>query len=417
MRHNAKSSVDELPTLGIVAINSQQRELIQEELGRLEVDDEDVEEYRQKAAEKGFEVFVKNLENVQGDERDFIFVSLTYGPEPGMTKVHQRFGPINGKNGHRRLNVLFTRARIRLALFSSMSSSDVVYEPGQSAEGVRILKGYLEYVEKRGKSGGTITGKGADSDFEAAVAERLRARGYSVQTQVGVSGYRIDIGVRHPDHPERFIVGVECDGRTYHSSKSARDRDRLREEILRDLGWAIIRVWSTDWFDNSNLQTDRLIREIEELRKRPSAVYEEYRVQSSSEKERPREQNGEVQIAVDQPAEIRVESKVAEMQYPAEDTAAKGVLPTPGSGPLGRTEVINLLRQFRDDVIAKEMDGSWESHRSILRDGMIEALTAQKLVDPDDWFGKIPGFLRVGTNPVEKDRYLDQICQIVERLQ
>jgi very-short-patch-repair endonuclease len=159
--------------------------------------------------------------------------------------MKQRFGPINGKQGHRRLNVLFSRARMRIGLFASFGSVDV--KPSEtSAEGMRVLKRYLEYAESRGRAVVEKIGSEADSDFEVEVADRLKARGYGVEVQVGVSGFKIDLGIRHPDHPERFLAGVECDGARYHSSKSARDRDRLREEVLGGLGWEILRVWSTD---------------------------------------------------------------------------------------------------------------------------------------------------------------------------
>jgi very-short-patch-repair endonuclease len=263
MRHHAAFDEDDIPSLGIVAINIQQRELIQQELNRLIVDDVLVDQYREKVSSKGEELFVKNLENVQGDERDFIFISMTYGPEAGTTVLKQRFGPINRKQGHRRLNVLFSRARTRIGLFCSFGSADVVPTP-ESSEGVHVLRKYLEYAETRGRVS-ILPGPGADadSDFEIEVADRLRARGYIVDYQVGVSGYKIDLGVRHPDHPERYLAGVECDGATYHRSKSARDRDRLREEVLNDKGWDIVRIWSTDWFDNPSIQTTRLIEKLE----------------------------------------------------------------------------------------------------------------------------------------------------------
>ena len=236
MRHHSAMDDENIPTLGIVAVNIDQRDLIQEELRRLSADDALVEEYQEKVTKKGEHVFVKNLENVQGDERDFIFISLTYGREPAATAVRQRFGPINGKQGHRRLNVLFTRARVRIGLFTSFSSIDVT-PTETSAEGVHVLKRYLEYAEARGRAAVESVGIEADSNFELEVADRLRAKNYSAELQVGVSGYRIDLGVRHPDHPGRFLAGVECDGARYHASKSARDRDRLREEVLRSLGW------------------------------------------------------------------------------------------------------------------------------------------------------------------------------------
>ena len=150
MRHHAALDEDDIPSLGIVAINIQQRELIQEELNRLIVDDVLVDQYREKVSSKGEELFVKNLENVQGDERDFIFISMTYGPEVGTTVLKQRFGPINRKQGHRRLNVLFSRARTRIGLFCSFGSADVVPTP-DSSEGVHVLRKYLEYAETRGR--------------------------------------------------------------------------------------------------------------------------------------------------------------------------------------------------------------------------------------------------------------------------
>jgi very-short-patch-repair endonuclease len=282
MRRFADVDQESIPTLGLVAINREQRDLIFEELRRLEAGDLLVERYREKVADKGEPLFVKNLENVQGDERDFIFISMTYGPKPGKKEVLQRFGPINGKQGYRRLNVLFTRARIRVVLFTSMTPDDI--KPIQtSSEGVHVLKRYLEYAEGKGKAAIDGVGDQPDSDFEAEVADRLRLRGFHVEMQVGVSGFKVDLGVRHPDHLERFIAGIECDGAAYHSSKSARDRDRLREEILRGLGWEILRVWSTDWFDNPDLQTERLVRQIEELRSRRAPPYQDYAIDPAYE--------------------------------------------------------------------------------------------------------------------------------------
>ena len=236
MRNFSDAQDDNIPTLGIVAVNVEQRDFIQEELRRLWAEDELVERYRDKVEAKGEPLFVKNLENVQGDERDYIFISMTYGRKRGEPALAQNFGPINRKQGHRRLNVLFTRARIRIGLFTSFGSADV-RPTEKTSEGVYTLKRYLEYAETRGKAAVKTIGDEPDSDFEAEVADRLRTKGYEVKLQVGVSGYRIDLAVAHPDRPEHFLAGVECDGATYHSSKSARDRDRLREEVLNSLGW------------------------------------------------------------------------------------------------------------------------------------------------------------------------------------
>ena len=416
MRHHAALDEDEIPSLGIVALNIQQMELIQAELLRLVENDVLVDQYREKVLNKGEELFVKNLENVQGDERDFIFISMTYGPEVGTSVLKQRFGPINRKQGHRRLNVLFSRARTRVGLFCSFGSADVVPTP-ESSEGVHVLRKYLEYAETRGRVS-VLPGPGADadSDFEIEVAERLRARGYVIDYQVGVSGYRIDLGVRHPDHPERYLAGVECDGATYHSSKSARDRDRLREEVLNDKGWDILRIWSTDWFDNPALQTTRLLAKLELLRRKPAVERSEYTIVT------------ETAPPIDEAEPVEAVGGSADPVAPGSGTATAPE--AGGDEPLARPETVTglqeksslteaecfeALRQFRDQVIGSEM-ADWEPHRSILRDAMIETFVRQRFVEPDDWFDKVPGYLRQGTNPIEKTRYIDRICDIVARL-
>lgn len=249
-------------SLGVVTLNQTQRELIEDLLDQKSRDIKGVAEYLEHHEKAGWKFFVKNLENVQGDERDVIFVSTTFGRPPGSSVVPQYFGPINRPDGWRRLNVLFTRARRRIDLFTSMVPTDVKVDEKASL-GRRAFREYLEYA----RTGllpafKTIaTGREADSDFELAVADALRAQGFDTQPQVGVAGYFIDVGVRHPDRPGEFLAGIECDGVTYHSSLSARDRDRIRQEILESLGWRgrIIRVWSTDWFSDPASQTARLL--------------------------------------------------------------------------------------------------------------------------------------------------------------
>ena len=416
MRHHAALDEDEIPSLGIVALNIQQMELIQQELNRLINDDVLVDQYREKVLNKGEELFVKNLENVQGDERDFIFISMTYGPEVGTSVLKQRFGPINRKQGHRRLNVLFSRARTRVGLFCSFGSADVVPTP-ESSEGVHVLRKYLEYAETRGRvSVLSGTGADADSDFEIEVADRLRARGYVIDYQVGVSGYKIDLGVRHPDHPERYLAGVECDGATYHRSKSARDRDRLREEVLNDKGWDIVRVWSTDWFDNPSLQTTRLLEKLELLRRKPAVERSEYTIvteaaQPVGDAEAVEPMGGSAEV--DEPAtDDATASEAGGEEQAAQPETDAGLLE---KSSLTEAECFEALRQFRDQVIGNEMT-DWEPHRSILRDAMIETFVRQRFVEMDDWFDKVPGYLRQGTNPIEKTRYIDRICEIVARL-
>ena len=249
-------------SLGVVTLNQTQRELIEDMLDKKIRDVKGVAEYLAHHENAGWKFFIKNLENVQGDERDVIFVSTTFGKPAGSTSVRQNFGPINRPDGWRRLNVLFTRARKRLDLFTSMLPTDVQADEKVSL-GRRALREYLDYA----KTGvlqnvqGSATDREADSDFEVEVADALRHEGYEVEPQVGVAGYFIDLGVRHSERKSEFIAGIECDGVTYHSSLSARDRDRIRQEVLESLGWQgrIIRVWSTDWFADPRGQTQRLM--------------------------------------------------------------------------------------------------------------------------------------------------------------
>ncbi len=257
-------------SLGIATMNQVQRELIAMKMDQLAAQNPDVEAYRERWSGTLERFFIKNLENVQGDERDVIFISTVFGPaEPGA-RVLQRFGPIIGASGHRRLNVLFTRAKHHVRLFTSMRPEDITAGP-DSSRGARVLRAYLAYAETGRLEAGEETGRGFDSDFEKFVHDRLRAEGYEVVSQVGVSGFSIDLAVRDPASPATFLLGIECDGASYHSSRSARDRDILRQQVLEGLGWTIYRIWSTDWFRDPHGQGKKLIQFIEQLvRSRPS---------------------------------------------------------------------------------------------------------------------------------------------------
>jgi len=263
IQHSRKSP--EL-SLGVGTFNLKQRELIEDCLAQLLKEDPTAEasiNELNKAHEGTEPLFIKNLENLQGDERDVIFISYTFGPDKDG-QVYQRFGPINSANGPRRLNVLFTRAKKRMEVFSSLKPENILVEHG--SEGRFILKGFLQYaMTGELPDYGIETNHPADSDFEVAVGRELVKNGYTIQPQVGVAGYFVDIGVRHPLHPEEYILGIECDGAAYYSSAIARDRDRLREEVLRRRGWRIHRIWSTDWFKNRSIEIERLNKKLQQL--------------------------------------------------------------------------------------------------------------------------------------------------------
>ena len=215
---------------------------------------------------KAEDVFVKNIENVQGDERDVILISVGYGPhEPGGRLSSMNFGPVNNEGGERRLNVLFSRARMRCEVFASFDPEDIDLAR-TSSEGPRILKRFLMFAKSRQIEEHVPVGVAADSPFEQDVARVIRGLGYEVDPQVGSAGFRIDLGVRHSERLGRYILAVECDGATYHSALWARERDRLRQEVLEGLGWRFHRIWSTDWFHRPSQETERLRRALEEAR-------------------------------------------------------------------------------------------------------------------------------------------------------
>jgi hypothetical protein len=238
-------------TLGVVAFSEAQAAEIERRLDRARAGRPDLDAYFADDRLDGF--FVRNLENVQGDERDTIVFSVGYGPdEQGRVTMH--FGPLNGPNGHRRLNVAVTRARRRVEVLTSLTAEQI--PRGVAARGVQLLRRYLEDAG-RGAAPAAAT-DGPRPDLEADVAAVLRARGYDVATDVGQLGHRIGVAVRDPARPGRFAIGVETDGARYDESKVARDRDRLRHEVLTGLGWRLHRVWARSWYRNRTTEIARL---------------------------------------------------------------------------------------------------------------------------------------------------------------
>jgi very-short-patch-repair endonuclease len=240
-------------TIGVLTMNARHQEAISNLLDQARQGDAIVAKILMEEESRGVEpLIVRNLENFQGDQRDIIVIACTYGPEyPGTDKVHQRFKSINGIAGKRRFNVAITRAKQQMVVFSSMRSEQILIGEGKN-EGVVDFHRFLRYCETDRRVAvpdlGSRTGQSMDSPFEEAVAAFLRAEGYTIEPQVGVCGYFVDLGVRHPRDSGRFALGIECDGATYHSSRAARDRDHLREEILKERDWNLHRIWSTDWF-------------------------------------------------------------------------------------------------------------------------------------------------------------------------
>ena len=241
-------------TLGVAAFSNVQARRIEDEVDILRRRDPSHEEFFAGHPEEPF--FVKNLENVQGDERDVILISIGYGKIDG-TYLPMNFGPLNRDGGERRLNVLITRARRRCIVYCNFVGADLDLRRS-GARGVRALKTFLEYAQHGMIDIAEASSREADSPFEEAVAARLRALGHDVAHQVGSAGFFVDLAVVDPDRSGRYLLGIECDGATYHSSRSARDRDRLRQQVLEGLGWRIHRIWSTDWFRNPQKELERV---------------------------------------------------------------------------------------------------------------------------------------------------------------
>ncbi|MEQ8268677.1 MAG: DUF3320 domain-containing protein [Parvibaculum sp.] len=240
--HHARTCPEQ--TLGIATFSVSQRQAILKELELLRRANPDLEEFFSSASHEPF--FVKNLENIQGDERDVIFISIGYGKtETGY--LSQSFGPLNREGGERRLNVLISRAKQRCEVFCNFTGADIDLERTR-ARGVAALKMFLTFAETGHFGLGESTGADFDSDFERDVCERLQALGYDVKRQIGASGFRVDLAISDSEKPGRFVLGIECDGAQYHASRSARDRDRLRQQVLEAHGWIIHRIWSADWY-------------------------------------------------------------------------------------------------------------------------------------------------------------------------
>lgn len=246
-------------SLGIVAFSKAQQEAIEDQLDLLRKSDLALQQFDER---HGLDrLFVKNLESVQGDERDVIFISVGYGrDENGF--LGMSFGPVNREGGERRLNVLITRAKVRTVVYSNFKAGDMRMAETRS-EGVHALHTFLAFAESGHLDVVPSVLRLEPSYFEECVFEQLRNRGYDVDKQVGSEGFYIDLAVRHPEHPGRYVLGIECDGAMYHSAKCARDRDRLRQQVLEERGWRIHRVWSTDWWRHPDRELNRCCEAIE----------------------------------------------------------------------------------------------------------------------------------------------------------
>ena len=383
-------------TLGVIAFNSKQEKEIREQIEILAKEDKTFSRAYDKDRSKDEEpFFVKNIESVQGDERDVIFISMTYGPEIPDGPVYKRFN--TGKSTFwRRLNVLFTRAKSRMHVFSSYGSADI---DNAQDKGMIALNGFLKYCETKKISRTIITNKEPDSDFEISVMELLNSHNYDCVPQVGEAGFFIDIAVKDPHMPGKFLMAVECDGATYHSSKTARDRDRLRQQILEGYGWNVKRIWSTDWFNDKNTAIKPIIAELKKL----SKVSEIEMGKIEAENIKRETKNKEIKI-VDETSILdevnAVTNSIETIEMPESPYLTKNF------------KLIDKLNKFNNEVIMKEFPKTNNESR-LLKPSMIEALNHYKPTNKEKFLELIPPYIREGSSSDEASKYLDSVLNII----
>src|SRR5690606_19784696 len=246
-------------SIGIITLNVDQQRLVEDLLDQARRENPSIERFF--GDELAEPVVVKNLETMQGDERDLIILGIGFAPtEIGAMPMSMKFGQLNRGVGWRRWNVAATRARREMMVFTSFDPSMIDFNR-TSAKAVHDLRHLVEFAQRGPEAlAGAIHGSLGtyESPFEQFVADGLRSKGWQTHSHIGVSRFRIDLGVIHPDRPGDYLAGIECDGATYHSAATARDRDKVRAEVLRGLGWTLLRVWSTEWWIDQSGALDRL---------------------------------------------------------------------------------------------------------------------------------------------------------------
>lgn len=368
-------------TLGIVAMNSEQSEHIERAIETLAKDDPQFRSVLEANAKTSEPMFVKNLENVQGDERDVIMISFTYGPMEKGGAVPQRFGPINTAGGWRRLNVLFSRAKKRMHVFSSMRSSDVLVSETSNLS-IKALRDFLAFAETGVLHQPKVDEvANYDSDFEKSVAERLAIHGFECATQVGVAGYFIDLCVRDPRDRGTFLLAVECDGASYHSGKTARDRDRLRQQVLESLGWKVARIWSTDWFKNADAEVAKLLNQLKAIMAATPVI----------------ERKPEINFDLSSISSHQTPEKLNNTTVEVVDVSV---------------QLSELLWNYQNDILAP-FNKHVEPERRLLSNEMIKALELHRPTTLSEFQQRIPSYLRSAVAPSE-GVYLKNVLKLIE---
>ena len=361
-------------SLGIITFNQTQQELIEDLLDDARRKHPEIEPFFQTDY---FEpVFVKNIENVQGDERDFIFFSICFAKPEKSKRVSMNFGPLNKEGGERRLNVAITRAKESIFVFSSIHYDELDLNR-TSKTGPAHLKSFLEYAEKGPDVlGSEITEAHLneyDSSFEKEVAQYLRNNGYEIHTQVGTSGYRIDLAIVSPSHPGRYVLGIECDGASYHRAAMVRDRDKLRQRVLEGLGWTIIRVWSTDWWHSPEETKRNLLNAVAETIEKDARNISNLKTENSFQPEL----NMPVVEEIEPPKTRDIENPLAAcekaLEYPSLDylnsfkISSQDDFYDPAYSQILREQIQTILEHeapITEELLSKRMLNIWQFQRA-----------------------------------------------------
>jgi len=408
-----RDHIEERPnkSLGVVAFSSAQAQAIRETIEEARGKDPELDAFvSEDDALEGF--FVKPLENVQGDERDALIFSVGYGPDEAG-KISMNFGPLNQTGGSRRLNVAVTRAKEHIQVVSSIQPGEIDLQR-TNAGGVEDFKHYLEYT-KHGENALTRSDSESqflqfDSEFEEAVYTELERRDLDVSTQVQSSGYSIDLAVKHPEMPGKYVLGIECDGAAYHSSKTARDRDRTRQAVLEDLGWTIHRIWSPDWASNKQREIEKIESKVEDIISGSTVTdgglsrveVDEVKVDAIPDDER----NG-------------IQEYITEWEEPSVRPSRDKSFDDVSNRKIGRVllNVVNESGPEKRERVFRAVISRWQISRlgkNIRRSigGIVSSLSQKNSVHLDDgfiWPGERPSTIDVRTNTDTARRSADEI--------
>lgn len=306
-------------SLGVITFNQAQQMAVLERLREIRSNRSDLAELLNESRDEP--IIVKNIETVQGDERDVIILGVAYNRRIAGNKLSTNFGPLNRPGGERRLNVAITRARYKAIVVSSFHADEIDLK-NTNSRGVMLLRNYLDFASRGIQALDAATTEfvdaECDSEFEVAVESALKGHGLDVRRQIGCSGFRIDLAIVHPDHPGKYVLGVECDGATYHGTATARDRDRLRQEILEGLGWRFCRIWSTDWVRNPERQIQRVVDAYEDALANSNVTHDESAQPTDGNKPTDREP--------EKPTILRIAKNTRRATYPSIEEVPEDVI-------------------------------------------------------------------------------------------